>query len=232
MWTNDEVGGSVPNAATIKLTDVVGQRTVKLRAKTAIGGVTYSDTTVVTFGKGPLSVFTKPPSSGMRWATARGIPATAGSFGDFTALTNPSGFPAAAFCGGTVHTGSSDIMVGGSGLESYTVDFTYGINSNHWRDRSTDKYYSLTSKLPTLGQLMAVSAYNSEFINHIKSKGAAQASGWPDDAGNEGVYRYWTGQVRFDSFGFFVADSVDLAFGLAVWYGGVTHATPVVACVH
>ncbi|MDR1568155.1 MAG: hypothetical protein LBS33_05715, partial [Streptococcaceae bacterium] len=113
------------STGTVSLSDVVGERLVTLKAETTINGTLHTETIVVSFGQGPLSVFTKPPSSkGMRWATARGIPATAGDDrGDFTALTNPSGFPAADFCGGTVHSGSSDITVGGRGPSSDTADF-------------------------------------------------------------------------------------------------------------
>jgi hypothetical protein len=171
----------------------------------------------------------------MRWATARGIPATAddNNRGDFTALTNPSGFPAADFCGGTVHSGSSDITVGGSGLNSYTADFTKGKKIKHWRDGDiiSNEYFSTTSKLPTWGQLTAVSAYDSNFFTKVKRKGAALAAGWPDDARKEGYYRYWTGQVSFNSFGYFNADNVYLANGSGIWFDYVTYATPVVACV-
>jgi hypothetical protein len=113
----------------VSLSDVVGERLVTLKAETTINGAQYTETIEVSFGRGPLSVFTKPPSSkGMQWATATVIFPTADDNyrGDFTALTNPSGFPAADFCGGTVYTGSSDITVGGSAPESYTADFTKG----------------------------------------------------------------------------------------------------------
>ncbi|MDR1677812.1 MAG: hypothetical protein LBS44_05400 [Deltaproteobacteria bacterium] len=56
-------GTSVTNSdGKIKLTDVVGERIVNLRAETAIDGFHFTDTIAVSFGKGPLSVFAKPPS--------------------------------------------------------------------------------------------------------------------------------------------------------------------------
>jgi hypothetical protein len=220
--------------AEVKLTDVVGQRTVTLKAETTIGGVTYSDTAVITFGKGPLSVFTKRPTVGKKWAMAAGIPDTADLYsGDFTALTNQSSFPAAALCGGIVHTGSSDITIGSSEPKSYSADFKNGKNLNHWRDGDilTKEYYSTTSNLPTLGQLVAVSAYYGGYHTNVKRKGAALAAGWPDDAYHNGYYHYWTGQVGFDSIGYFSADNVYLSDGSDVYWEYVTNLTPVVVCV-
>jgi hypothetical protein len=238
-WNSTPVIGGpsiTTSSGTVRLSDVVGERLVTLKAETTINDAQHAETIVVSFGKGPLSVFTKPPSSkGMQWATARGIPATAGdnNRGDFTSLTNPSGFPAADFCGGTVHSGSSDITVGGSGHKSYVADFTKGKNIKHWRDgdRFSNRYFSTTSKLPTLGQLVAVAAYDGRIYSEVKRKGAALAAGWPDDADNEGYYLYWTGQVYFDYDGGFNAGFVLLANGAAGWNDRVTDATPVVACV-
>jgi hypothetical protein len=78
---------------------------------------------------------------------------------------------------------------------------------------------------------MAVSAYNSNFNTNVKRKGAALVAGWPDDADKFGHYRYWTGQVDFESVGVFLAEYVTLAEGNDNWHGDVTDAIPVVACV-
>jgi hypothetical protein len=239
-WTNDQVGGSFPNGATVKLTDVVGQRTVILKAETAISGVTYSATVAVTFGKGPLSVFSKPPSTGGRqWATAFGIKATKDETydspppthrGDFTDASTT--FPAAEFCGGTVHSGSSDITVGGSGSYFYTADFTKGKNLNHWRaGDKANRYYSTTSKLPTFGQLVAVSAYDGDYHPNVKRKGAALAAGWADSSDSKEYYRYRTGQMGFGSNGSFSSDDVYLVYGEDFDSYYVTNGDPVVACV-
>jgi hypothetical protein len=192
--------------------------------------VPYSKTFDVTFGKGPLSVFTGPPSAGSKqWAVGR----TVDTSPKFTELTNPADFPAADYCGGTVHTGSSDITIGGSGPISYTFNFTGGINLNHWRegDVKHNRYYSTTSKLPTWGQLVAVSAYNGSYNSTVNRKGAALAAGWPDDASNTGSYRYWIGQVYFSGGGSFYADYVFLSTGDDFYGSYVTGATPVVVCV-
>jgi hypothetical protein len=232
-WASDTVIGTPTTNATVHLTDVVGERIVTLKAAATIGGVPYSGTAAVTFGKGPLSVFTKPPIVGKKWAKSAGIPKTAVRYeGNFTALTKASDFPAAEVCGGTVHTGPSDIDIGGRGPKSYTADFSSGISLGHWRigDGMSKGYYSTTSKLPTLGQLIAVSAFHNKFYSNVKRKGAALAAGWPANANNVKLYIYWTGQVFFFSNGLFVADYVDLSYGDDFFYY-VTHTTPVVVCV-
>jgi hypothetical protein len=213
------------STGTVKLTDVVGERIVTLKADTTINGVSFTETIDVSFGKGPLSIFTKPPSTvGLKWATANSI-AIKNMNNDFTASSTT--FPAATFCGGAVHVGSSDITIGGSGPKSYTADFCCGINSGHWRfgDKYSDHYYSITSKLPTLGQLLAVSAFKETTDINVKRKGAAMAAGWP-------CGRYWTGQVGFHSeSGSFGADHIYLAGGGVIWLDSVTDAIPIVACI-
>jgi hypothetical protein len=214
------------SSGTIKLTDVVGERIVTLKAETTINGVPITETIDVSFGKGPLSVFVKPPSTGgMSWATANRI-AIIDKLNDFTASSTT--FPAATFCGGTVHTVTSEITIGGNGPDSYTADFSGGIISGHWRygDKYPNQYYSITSKLPTIGQLVAVSTFNEQNcdVANIKPKGAAMAAGWH-------CGWYWTGQVYLCADGYFYADFVDLAVGGEDGYGYVTGATPVVVCV-
>jgi hypothetical protein len=239
-WGDSEVDGTTDWNATpvigglslttssgsVKLTDVVGDRVVTLKAETTINGVYLTENIDIIFGKGPLSDFTKPPSTeGLPWATADTIDEIniiTKIVNDFTAFTTT--FPAAEFCGGNVHVGSSDIIIGGSERYSYTVDFSGGLNSGHWRygDKYRNSYYSITSKLPTLGQLVAVSAFNEKIYSNVKRKGAAIAAGWPRT-------RYWTGQVffKFD----FLAFYVFLADGYDRWYVRLTDATPSVACV-
>jgi hypothetical protein len=236
-WGDSEVDGAIDWEATpvisgpsittssgsVKLTDVVGERIVTLKAETTINGVLFTETIEVSFGKGPLSVFAKPPSTGgLPWATADGV-AEGDDNNDFTA-SSTTGFPAAEFCGGTVV--SSDITIGGSGPKSYTADFSGGLISGHWRDgdKYPETYYSITSKLPTLGQLVAVSAFKEKFSSNVKRKGAAVAAGWPCSV-------YWSGQVFFDSTGIFCADGVFLDDGLDYWCDYVAYATPLVASI-
>jgi hypothetical protein len=219
------------STGTVKLTDVVGERIVTLKAGTTVNGVPFSETIDVSFGKGPLSVFAKPPSSGgLPWATANSI-AIINHKNNFTA--DSTTFPAATFCGGTVHVGSSDITIGGRGPESYTADFIPGIISGHWsyedtvpwnyEDNCTNNYYSITSKLPSIAQLVAVSHYDGGFHGKVDRKGAANAAGWP--SGN-----FWTGEVFFSKGGYFHAIYVGLASG-GTKSDFVTRATYFVACV-
>jgi hypothetical protein len=226
-WEATPVIGGISistTTGTVKLTDVVGERIGTLKAETTVNGVPFTETIDVCFGKGPLSVFAKPPSTELlEWSTAYGI-AMIDNKNDFTAKSTT--FPAAKFCGGTVHVGSSDIIIGGSGPESYTADFSGGIISGHWRygDKYPNSYYSITSKLPTIGHLVAVSAFSDIIYSNVKRKGAAMAAGWP-------CHSYWTGQVGFNSEGSFFVDFVGLNIGYDFWNYDVTEAAAVVACV-
>ncbi|MDR1677811.1 MAG: hypothetical protein LBS44_05395 [Deltaproteobacteria bacterium] len=172
----------------------------------------------------------------MKWATAGGIEATEDQYGDFTALK--TAFPAATFCGGTVQADPGgtvsglppDIAIEGSG--SYKADFSGGISLGHWRaDHALYNkwcYYSLSSKLPTVEQLLAVSGFDTHFCSNVKRKATALAAGWLQDKSEN----YWTGQVFFDgSSGRFLALFVDLSYGLSFSNYVVTEATPAVACI-
>ncbi|GHU30260.1 hypothetical protein AGMMS50256_16850 [Betaproteobacteria bacterium] len=63
-------GGSPGTGATATLTDIVGSRRVELRAEVSINGETYTGTTAIDFGKGPLSEFREAPRGSMNWADA------------------------------------------------------------------------------------------------------------------------------------------------------------------
>ena len=62
--------GQAPTGAEASLTDIVGQRTVKVQATVTHDGKTYAAETDVTFGSGPLAVFAGPPKGRMTWANA------------------------------------------------------------------------------------------------------------------------------------------------------------------
>ena len=61
--------GTAPRGPEASLTDIVGQRTVEVKATVKYGEQTYTQTTTVSFGEGPLSVFQKPLSN-MTWTEA------------------------------------------------------------------------------------------------------------------------------------------------------------------
>ena len=80
--------------ASIQLTDIMGERTVTVRASVTVGGNTYTADQAITFGAGPLSAF-KLPSGG-----AVGQTVWANAF----PISGATAFPAAALCGGSGNT--------------------------------------------------------------------------------------------------------------------------------
>ncbi|GHV56528.1 hypothetical protein FACS189460_1470 [Deltaproteobacteria bacterium] len=198
------VEGTLPNTAEIELTDVVGSRSVILEASVTIGGVTYTEEVPLSFGAGPLSVFSSASVSGQQWAaqirngSVSGLPNndfTSDSINGRSSL--PNTFQAAAFCGGTVNNGAID-LAGASG--TWSANF-YGGTGNGWDAAislgGAQAYYANTSGLPKSEQLVAVSRYDGNYNNLIQRKGAALAAGWPNDNNIPSSYAYWTGQVNF-----------------------------------
>ena len=59
-----------PDSATAQLTDIVGSRSVTVKAVMTIGGQQKEGTAQVTFGPGPLSVFKGKPIGSMDWENA------------------------------------------------------------------------------------------------------------------------------------------------------------------
>ena len=68
---------NAPDGKTAYLTDIVGERTVKVRATVTYNGQPYTAETTVTFGKGPLAVFATPLRN-MTWTDA--VVACGGSY--------------------------------------------------------------------------------------------------------------------------------------------------------
>lgn len=66
--TTNTISGSSP--ITVNLTDVMGERTVTVRAEVKINGYTFTQDQTVFFGKGPLSVFAGQPRGSMKWRVA------------------------------------------------------------------------------------------------------------------------------------------------------------------
>jgi hypothetical protein len=222
-WSNNVVG-TVPTGPIAQLTDVVGSRTVKVKAETTLAGATYSKTFDVIFGPGPLSIFTSAPASVPYWAISSGNFATAGSYGgDFTDLADTAAnFPAAVGrCGGSVKTGAitSNTLVP---PHSATFDHTPG---SGWRigdvaDGYYDSYFSTTSNLPTVAQLLPVSGYDG---TGIPRKWAATAAGW-------GIYPYATGEIFMTNGGEFYARQVFSGDGSSM-NDRVYTASALVVCV-
>jgi hypothetical protein len=188
--------GTIPNGLEAQLTDVVGNRTVTVKAETTIDGVLYSRTTDVTFGNGPMSVFTTAlVIPNVMWATRGGNAYTAGSYGgDFTLLDGSSSvdFPVAVgVCGGSVNVGA----ITTNSAWPYNAIFDTSPGSG-WRQESDGSYYSTTSKLPTAEQLLAISNYSSAFNASFPRRGAFYAA-------NIGPYALASGLLYFTTSGEF-----------------------------
>jgi hypothetical protein len=161
--SNTQPEGTPPTGAVAQLTDVVGSRTVVVRAETTVAGVVYTRDLTVTYGNGPLSVFNGVKNLSIQFANEHNY------------ITFPTGttvFPAAAGCLGTVDPTTIVPTFGigatyGAGWTTYTHPVT-GVVSGQ----------STTSKLPTFEQLLAVASYSTLFSHDYPRKGAAKAAGW------------------------------------------------------
>lgn len=103
----------------VKLTDIIGERSVTVQAHTDAGNATAT----VHFGKGPLSVFRTPPTE---------TPIRFSNDSPITSATNPdTGFPAANHCGGRIaYTGDGHYP--SSNLPSLAQ--FQAIAVNQWKD--------------------------------------------------------------------------------------------------
>jgi hypothetical protein len=224
-WAVDGVVGMASTSGIVQLTDIVGSRSVTLKASVCIGGsggesakalcsanggAWYTDETTVSFGAGPLSVFTTNPNDGRgkAWTTLFGTSAGTGN-GDFASTGNT--FPAA----GTAHGSVRNDTVSTSGsMPSMTAAFGAGWTAGE----ITDGHYSTTANLPKVSQLLAVAKYNGRSNSGVLRKGAAFAAGWPDSAFKEGYYGYWSGEVVLvGAYGLFGARVVILKNGHDAW---------------
>jgi hypothetical protein len=218
----DAVLGVWPAGPVAQLTDVVGSRTVKVKAETTIDGVLYSRTIDVTFGDGPLSVFTSfPVTTGLAWATLGG---TVNEAADFVLPTNT--FPAAAHCGGTVNN-TAVTITGSPGSQTITYPTSPG---SGWTTQTLyGELYgvSTTSKLPNFDQIAVVS--NRGISNFSLGKGAAQAAGWPM-ATNQ---FYLTSYIRLDNLNNFNMNIIYiLPIGPSVGTASLWHYATAVVCIN
>jgi hypothetical protein len=223
-WAADAVVETPVTTAAVKITDVVGSRSVTLEAAVCIGGnnnettesactgnsgTWYTGEQEVTFGAGPLSVFATDPTLGKgnkAWAILYGT--SGNGNGDFTSSSNT--FPAAVAAGGNVRHDSVSTSGTSPGMTAIfqTPDWETGeIFGGH---------YSTTAKLPKVSQLLAVARYSS-YESSVPRKGAAFAAGWPDDGYDSGWYVYWSGEVFFNDVGYFGAWFVYLDGGTVGW---------------
>jgi hypothetical protein len=223
-WASDTVVGTPPTAATAQLTDIVGSRSVTLEASVCLGGhggdsavcstnggAWYADETTVSFGAGPLSVFTTNPNDGRgkAWATLRGTSVGTGN-GNFTSTGNT--FPAAGITHGSVR--NDTVSTSGS-----TPDMTAAFGTGWTVGEMLNGHYSTTANLPRISQLLAVAKYDDHFHRDVPRRGAVFAAGWPDNAYKGRFYDYWSGEVFFlGDLGIFVSWGVSLGNGRYGWY--------------
>ena len=157
----EHIGNNWPTGPTAQLTDVVGERTVVIRATVTMTGESREMT--VTFGRGPMSIFSRLEMTAYSYATN----ATLGM------LTLPqSGFPMAQNCGWVVPNTAADLGVDASGIV---------FNSGNWIENSvsgTKVGYAPSAKVASMKQLAAVAIKGpmSEFPT-VPGKGAAIAAG-------------------------------------------------------
>jgi hypothetical protein len=187
-WTADEVLVTLSpnNNATAYLTDVVGSRSVTVRA--VVDGVTVEKT--FSFGDGPLSVFGDVSGSWLKWSPG----VKSGTSGDDVFQDSGQTFPAAAFCGGTVNNnveapGSSPESTGftpsGGGWETPRIPIGMGTSSSEYARYASDSW------LPRTQDYLSVSAWYKDYSPKVLRKGAFLAAGWAKSW-------YWSGEVRYD----------------------------------
>jgi Tfp pilus assembly protein PilE len=221
---------SSPTAATIgtgetpvqQLTDIVGQREITIQAKVNIGGTDYTATQPVSFGSGPLSVFSRVGTGVVQWSPNSSSDNTRANASSFQHLNNS--FPAAAFCGGTVNNDVTS--TGPAGTNSAGFDPNSGGWSTAYTPVGSTSYQARNaenSHLPTTAQLLAVAAPNSSYTNVLERQGAAVAAGWLDAS-----YSAWTGEVPFNGSNFY-AMVVRLDNG-NVTRNNVDNTNPVAVC--
>ena len=139
-----------PTGDTAYLMDIVGSRVVTVQARTRYLGEQLTATTRITFGNGPLSVFTKGPSGFLPWAKTN-------------PLQTATLFPAAEYCKGSIPRDKFT----GKPNEAWT-DTGHTLKGGIFM-------YAEGSNLPTVRQLQAVSSAGEGGF-----AGAGQAAGWPD----------------------------------------------------
>jgi hypothetical protein len=173
-WESDTIKGTTPDGKTAYLADIVGSRTVTVKA--TAGGKDSSAATF-TFGKGPLSVFSK---------------SNVGTGGYQLQWQNGSSYPAAESCGGTI---VGDVVITGT-VSSTSAGF--GPSASGGWSNAYDPgpgfgrlvRYAENSKLAKLGQMLAVGKYDASRFPTILRKGAFEAAGWDDVS-------YGTGELFF-----------------------------------
>jgi hypothetical protein len=163
------IGGNPPPATALPvrtLSDVVGQRVVKVKAETTIDGVLRTRILTVPFGPGPLSVFGRLIETSTKFATNHDyVP-----FFQFLA-DNQTDFPAAYACGGSMPISSVN----------FTPPDNIIFNAPDWDNIqygfSISTYYAKKTRLPTIDQLIAIDIEQTIGLRNYNGKLAGMAAG-------------------------------------------------------
>ncbi|MDR1623200.1 MAG: hypothetical protein LBS00_12610, partial [Synergistaceae bacterium] len=229
-WDEDKIEGTAPTGSTVYLADVVGSRTIKVKATLASSETVTSED--FTFGAGPLSEFgTLSAGSSIMWAS-KYQSGNQTSNGDYPSIFegDDNSFPAATICNGSVKN-KVTTTPGNVGATATDAGFTpqEGGWDNPKKPSPDSTYagrYANTSNMATAEQLLAVSKYDSSHNASGKAagrKGAALAADWILDAA-------WTGEVFFGGYEF-NAFSVNVGSGeVDWWFVGNNSSTPGVVC--
>ena len=216
-WNTNGPEGTAPDGVTGKLTDIVGNRTVVVRAQAPVNGVPVPPRDMtINFGNGPLSVFSGAVNTSVAWGSNA-------AWDQFPFLP-PTGMLAPAGCTGNTWNDNQYITAPNSSTVTFDPSYWsyFPLNSNQY-------YHAVNSKLPTFAQLLAVGARSSSIAPN--SKGAARAAGWPMWPLFPSLY--WTGALQYDQYGHqFIGLSVDLTTGAYYVHQAVTDGGMNAACVN
>jgi hypothetical protein len=186
-WTSATVEGTAPTGMTAQLTDIIGNRTVRVRAVTTIDGATVAIEIDVTFGNGPLSAFAGgPTATTSQFATAVDANAVLAAN-----PTDPGVFNVVVgVCGGTVPVDKITV----TGPPSPTLTITE--DPLFWTPNAPGSwaFFSTDMKLPTYDQLLGVSRHNGILMPGFRRHGAALAAGWDYSSSA----KYWVNTLDFN----------------------------------
>jgi hypothetical protein len=172
-WTANAVLGTAPTGAVARISDVVGNRTVTLRATLILNGVPFPFHVAQAFGSGPISVFGEagaPPP--VQWAINDLYNTAFGSMNPSSSAAFPG---PVGYCGGTAPVASLNITLSGAVYEAAPAgDWVSG----WYFDPDYQNLASASTKVATANQLLLVSRYDSGNYTNVRRKGAALAAGW------------------------------------------------------
>ena len=163
-WNTYEMQGTAPPGPTAQLTDIVGSRTVQVDVSSVnANGDPISDTLIVTFGNGPLSVLAVYAGPNGPWASN-----SSGSPGGFTSLSSPADFNFSTFCGDAVTP------------PVHTITVNHCVNAEYWAGWETFEVDGKTFASPIGTKMISIRQAAAAVLPNIlnsNAKGASEAAG-------------------------------------------------------